>query len=67
MGNITDFYNQLDTISERVVAAMVADCDMDIMDREAREIAISYIRATGEKQLEDTKRYIRAYRDFKNK
>lgn len=64
--NLTDFYNELDKISERIVDAMTVDAAGDIDDKRSREIAISYIRATGEKQLEDTKRYIRAFRDFKN-
>lgn len=64
--NLTDFYNELDKISERIVDAMTVDAAGDIDDKRSREIVISYIRATGEKQLEETKRYIRAFRDFKN-
>lgn len=64
--NLTDFYNELDKISERIADALTVDAAGDIEDQKAREIAISYIRATAEKQLEDTKRYIRAFRDFKN-
>ena len=66
MMNLTDFYNELDKISERIADAMTVDAAGDIEDQKAREIAISYIRATAEKPLEDTKRYIRAFRDFKN-
>lgn len=64
--NLTQFYNELDKISERIVDAMTVDCAGDIEDKRVREIAVGYIRATGEKQLEETKRYIRAFRDFKN-
>lgn len=64
--NLTQFYNELDKISERIVDAMTVDAAGDIEDKRAREIAVGYIRATGEKQLEETKRYIRAFRDFKN-
>ncbi|MBQ2161021.1 MAG: hypothetical protein II444_04215 [Firmicutes bacterium] len=63
--NLTDFYNELDKISERIADAMTVDAAGDIEDQKAREIAISYIKSTAEKQLEDTKRYIRAFRDFK--
>lgn len=66
MTGLTTFYNELDKISERIVDAMTVDCAGDIEDKRAREIAVGYIRATGEKQLEETKRYIRAFRDFKN-
>lgn len=63
--NLTQFYSELDKISERICDAMTVDAAGDIEDEKSREIAVNYIRAACEKQLEDTKRYLRAYRDFK--
>lgn len=67
MANLTQFYNQIDAICERIKDAMTVDAAGDIDDNESRQIAISYIEATAEKINEDVKRYIRAYRDFKPK
>lgn len=65
MDKLTVFYNQIDTICNRIKEGMSDGVQADITDPESRAVAVSYIEATAERINEDVKRYIRAYRDFK--
>lgn len=63
---MANIYEVIDGIVERNKTALIEDCRTEIGDKAHADIAADYLDTLASKILEETKRYLRSYKDFKS-
>lgn len=64
---MANVYESIEAIIQGIAAAHKYDISKEAMTQADKAIAISYIESFEEKAIEEVKRFLRAYNDFKTK